>query len=71
MTFIMLVSPLKQFHEFTGTVSGVQVLATPFLGSLKKYTFRITILCGLVFRVPGYRSRGPGSIPGAIRFSEK
>jgi hypothetical protein len=28
-------------------------------------------LCGLVFRVPGYRSRGPGSIPGATRFSEK
>jgi hypothetical protein len=26
-------------------------------------------LCGLV--VPGYRSRGPGSIPGADRFSEK
>jgi hypothetical protein len=28
-------------------------------------------LCGLVLRVPGYRSRGPGSIPGATRFSEK
>jgi hypothetical protein len=28
-------------------------------------------LCGIVFRVPGYRSRGPGSIPGASRFSEK
>jgi hypothetical protein len=28
-------------------------------------------LCGLVVRVPGYRSRGPGAIPGAIRFSEK
>jgi hypothetical protein len=28
-------------------------------------------LYGLVVRVPGYRSRGPGSIPGAIRFSEK
>jgi hypothetical protein len=27
--------------------------------------------CGLVVRVPGYRSRGPGSIPGATRFSEK
>jgi hypothetical protein len=27
-------------------------------------------LCGLV-RVPGYRSRGPDSIPGATRFSEK
>jgi hypothetical protein len=28
-------------------------------------------LCGLVVRVPGYRSRGPGSIPGPTRFSEK
>jgi hypothetical protein len=28
-------------------------------------------LCGLVFRVYGYRSKGPGSIPGAARFSEK
>jgi hypothetical protein len=28
-------------------------------------------LCGLVVRVPGYRSRGPGSILGTTRFSEK
>jgi hypothetical protein len=28
-------------------------------------------LCGLMARVPGYRSRDPGSIPGATRFSEK
>jgi hypothetical protein len=28
-------------------------------------------LCGLMVRVPGYSSRGPGSIPGAARFSEK
>jgi hypothetical protein len=28
-------------------------------------------LCGLVVRVPGYRSRRPGSIPCAARFSEK
>jgi hypothetical protein len=28
-------------------------------------------LCGLVVRVPGYRFRGLGSIPGATRFSEK
>jgi hypothetical protein len=26
-------------------------------------------LCGLVVRVPGYRSRGPGSIPGSTKFS--
>jgi hypothetical protein len=28
-------------------------------------------LCGLVVRVPGYRTRGLGSIPGATRISEK
>jgi hypothetical protein len=28
-------------------------------------------LCGLVVRVPGYGFRGPGSIPGATRYSEK
>jgi hypothetical protein len=27
--------------------------------------------CGLVARFPGYRSRGPGSIPSPTRFSEK
>jgi hypothetical protein len=27
-------------------------------------------LCGLVVRVPGYRSRGSGSIPGATKFPE-
>jgi hypothetical protein len=28
-------------------------------------------LCGLAVRVPGYRSRGPGTIPYATGFSEK
>jgi hypothetical protein len=28
-------------------------------------------LCGLVVRVPDNRSRGPGSIPSATRFSEQ
>jgi hypothetical protein len=28
-------------------------------------------LCGLVDRVPSYRPRGWGSIPGITRFSEK
>jgi hypothetical protein len=27
-------------------------------------------ICGLEVRVPGYRSRGPGSIPGTTRFFE-
>jgi hypothetical protein len=32
------------------------------------YMFSVDRFCGLVDRVPGYRSRGPGSIPGAIKF---
>jgi hypothetical protein len=28
-------------------------------------------LCGLAVRVLGYRSGGPGSIPGTTKFSEK
>jgi hypothetical protein len=35
------------------------------------YLERNGLLCGLVVRVPGYRSRGPGSIPGTTKFSEK
>jgi hypothetical protein len=29
------------------------------------YNYLFDDLCGLVVRVPGYRSRNPGSIPGA------
>jgi hypothetical protein len=29
------------------------------------------LFCGLMVRVPGYSFRGPGSIPGDTRFSEK
>jgi hypothetical protein len=32
---------------------------------------KVDRLCGLVARIPGYRSRGPGSIPGTTRCSEK
>jgi hypothetical protein len=32
---------------------------------------KVDRLCGIVVRVPGYRSRGQGSISGATRFSEK
>jgi hypothetical protein len=31
----------------------------------------VGFLCGLVVRVPGYRSRGPELIPGATKFSEE
>jgi hypothetical protein len=32
---------------------------------------KVDRLCGLVVGAPGYRSRYPGSIPGATRFPEK
>jgi hypothetical protein len=37
----------------------------------KATEFSFDCLCGLVVRVPRYRSRGPGSIPVATGFSEK
>jgi hypothetical protein len=39
----------------------------PVEGKRIKWTFRSGISY-LVIRVPGYRFRGPGSIPGATRF---
>jgi hypothetical protein len=38
---------------------------TEFIYVMQK---KVDRLCGLVVRVPGYRSGGPGSIPGATRF---
>jgi hypothetical protein len=38
---------------------------------LDKFCGVIDRLYGLVVSVPGYKSRDPGSIPGATRFSEK
>jgi hypothetical protein len=35
------------------------------------YEFQLKLNWGVVVRVPGYRSRGPVSIPGATRISEK
>jgi hypothetical protein len=45
----------------------------PVRYELNLYVMQMKVdrLCGLVVRVPGYRSRGSGSIPGANRFSEK
>jgi hypothetical protein len=41
---------------------------TEFMNVMQKKVDRIY---GLVVRAPGYIYRGPGSIPGAARFSEK
>jgi hypothetical protein len=38
---------------------------------MKSITLNKDRLCGLVIRVPGYRSRDTGSIHGATRYSEK
>jgi hypothetical protein len=39
--------------------------------NIKIIQFEYDRLCGLVVRVPGYRSTSPDSIPGATRFSDK
>jgi hypothetical protein len=45
-------------------------LHTPYILKTNKW-ISVDIICGLVVRVSGYRSRGLGLIPGATRFSEK
>jgi hypothetical protein len=39
--------------------------------TLKQWYVQFDRLCGLVVRVSGYRTRGPGSIPRATRYSDK
>jgi hypothetical protein len=51
---------MNEFHESNNSDS--------LLSFNKAYVLFMNRLCGLVARVPGYRSRGPGSSPG---FSEK
>jgi hypothetical protein len=64
----------------TGLTTGLHSLSFDFLvvlcfqHGLIYIMFRFLrrdLLCGLVVRVPGCRSRGPGFIPGATTFSEK
>jgi hypothetical protein len=43
------------------------IIVKKILSPIKK----LDRLHSLVVRVPDYRSRGPGSIPGPTRFSEK
>jgi hypothetical protein len=49
----------------------ISSLMWPFQLYLASSTIYEACLCGLVVRVPGYRSRGPGSIPSTFRFLEK
>jgi hypothetical protein len=48
-----------------------RTIPSPTTVFYKMYFQLFDRLCGLVVRVPGYRFRGLGSIPGATRFSEK
>jgi hypothetical protein len=43
----------------------------PLFSNIFLWFKKCDCLCGLVVRVPGYRSRGPGLILSATRFSEK
>jgi hypothetical protein len=47
------------------------ILATKLQFNINSMEMLTDRLCGLVVRVPGYKSRGPGSIRRATRFSEK
>jgi hypothetical protein len=51
----------------------VELVRGPFslVSTIEELLGRNDRLCGLVVRVPDYRSRGPGSIPGDARFSDK
>jgi hypothetical protein len=59
---------------FLGWYHAAAMHVFSFMGLLVKfvsYSGACHLLCGLVVRVPGYRPRGLGSIPGTTRFSEK
>jgi PPE-repeat protein len=73
----------EQFYFSTTTTNTITITTTAITtNTTTSSTVFITIhyfniitnddhFCGLVVGVPGYRSRGLGSIPGTTRFSEK
>jgi hypothetical protein len=56
---------------FSTPTQNVTLTADMFNAFICLQLFHFDRLCGLVVRVLGYRSGGPGSIPGTTRFSEK
>jgi hypothetical protein len=64
---------MKELDRTYVEIQNVEMLA--FLGGVGCFGIINPIgvvadrLCGLVVRVPGCKSRGPGSIPGAAKFS--
>jgi hypothetical protein len=65
-----LEDPPKYLLTFNG-LHGVISRKTQHLILFVGLFFLENRLCGLLVRVPGYRSRDPSSIPNATRFSEK
>jgi hypothetical protein len=60
------------YTYFAGTCFGPRWPSSGAIHNIfGKLTHAQDRLCGLVVRVLGYRSGGPGSIPGTTRFSEK
>jgi hypothetical protein len=66
----VLISSLTQLNSFDTQIFG-SILKVSGTFNFSLYNLYDDRLCGLVVRVPGYRSRGPGSILDATRFSEK
>jgi hypothetical protein len=62
--------PYTLWEPSTGT-SGQNFYIIRIHFSLIVLSLDVDRLCGLVVKVPGYRSRGPGSTAGTTRFSEK
>jgi hypothetical protein len=60
-------SPVTRRHEHYGPHLAQSHLGTCSLGELLCLKSLLDSLCGLVVRVLGYRSGGPGSIPGTTR----
>jgi hypothetical protein len=55
----MFITPI--YHVYTSIPENVKPKVLRLTGGL----------CGLVVRIPGYRSRGQGSVPFDTSFSEK
>jgi hypothetical protein len=68
----MCSSIVKYFHYIqivtVRNIARSNIASKGFIVALNKLS--CDRLCDIAVRVPGYRSRGPGSIPGATRFSE-
>jgi hypothetical protein len=60
----------QRSNPLSAAIRGKMVL-TMWVSILSTIFMLVERLCGIVVRVPGYRSRGAGFDSGATRFSEK